>query len=73
MMLTREDFYAKTLVAQVKACKRFGYDEDCMNNALDTLYQAQDNGIMTRQEAKAVFGMISDYLFNMHIPSVFTK
>ena len=72
-MMTRADFYAKTLVAQVKACKRFGYDEDCMNNALDTLNQAQVNGIMTRQEAKAAFGMISDYLFNMRISSVFTK
>lgn len=73
MMLTREDFYAKTLVAQVKATKRFGYDDDCMNNALDTLEQAQANGIMTKKEAKAVISMISDYLFNMHIPSVFTK
>lgn len=73
MMLTREDFYAKTLVAQVKATKRFGYDEDCMYNALDTLDQAQVKGIMTRKEAKAVIGMISDYLFNMHIPSAFLK
>lgn len=73
MMLTRELFYAKTLVAQVKATKRFGYDEDCMNNALDTLNQAQANGLMTRQEVKAVFGMISDYLFNMRIPAAFMK
>lgn len=72
-MLTRELFYAKTLVAQVKAAKRFGYDEDCMNNALDTLHQAQAKGIMTKKEAKAVISMISDYLFNMRIPSVFTK
>lgn len=73
MMLTRELFYAKTLVAQVKAAKRFNYDEDCINNALDTLDQAQDNGIMTKKEAKAVISMISDYLFNMRIPSAFTK
>lgn len=73
MMLTRDLFYAKTLVAQVKAVKRFNYDEDCMNNALDTLEQAQAKGIMTKKEAKAVISMISDYLFNIRIPSVFTK
>lgn len=73
MMLTRELFYAKTLVAQVKATKRFGYNEDCMYNALDTLDQAQAKGIMTKKEAKAVISMISDYLFNMRIPAVFTK
>lgn len=73
MMLTREDFYAKTLVAQVKAAKRFNYDENCINNALDTLNQAQDKGVATKQDAKAAINMISDYLFNMRIPSVFTK
>lgn len=73
MMLNRELFYAKTLVAQVKAAKRFNYDEDCINNALDTLNQAQDKGVATKQEAKAAINMISDYLFNMRIPSVFTR
>ena len=72
-MLTRDLFYAKTLVAQVKAAKRFNYDEDCINNALDTLNQAQDKGVATKQEAKAAINMISDYLFNLSIPSVFTK
>lgn len=72
-MLTHELFYAKTLVSQVKAAKRFNYDENCINNALDTLNQAQDKGVATKQEAKAAINMISDYLFNMHIPSVFTK
>lgn len=72
-MLTRDLFYAKTLVAQVKAAKRFNYDEDCINNALDTLNQAQDKGVATKQEAKAAINMISDYLFNMRIPSAFTR
>lgn len=73
MMLNRELFYAKTLVAQVKAAKRFNYDEDCINNALDTLNQAQDKGVATKQEVKAAISMISDYLFNMRIPSVFMQ
>ena len=72
-MLTRELFYAKTLVAQVKAAKRFNYDEDCINNALDTLNQAQDKGVATKQDVKVAINMISDYLFNMRIPSVFTR
>ena len=73
MMLTREDFYAKTLVAQVKAAKRFNYDENCVNNALDTLNQAVDKGVITNEESIHVVDMISDYLFNLRIPSVFTK
>lgn len=73
MMLTHDLFYAKTLVAQVKAAKRFNYDEDCINNALDTLNQAQDKGVATKQEVKAAINMISDYLFNMRIPSVFMQ
>ena len=73
MMLTRELFYAKTLVAQVKAAKRFNYDENCVNNALDTLNQAVDKGVTTNEELIHVVDMISDYLFNMRIPSVFTK
>ena len=73
MMLTRELFYAKTLVAQVKAAKRFNYDENCVNNALDTLNQAVDKGVITNEESIHVVDMISDYLFNMRIPSVFTK
>lgn len=72
-MLTRELFYAKTLVAQVKAAKRFNYDENCVNNALDTLNQAIDKGVTTKEESIHVVDMISDYLFNMRIPSVFTK
>ena len=73
MMLTREDFYAKTLVAQVKAAKRFNYDESCVNNALDTLNQAVDKGVITNEESIHVVDMISDYLFNLRIPSVFTR
>ena len=73
MMLTREDFYAKTLVAQVKAAKRFNYDENCVNNALDTLNQAVDKGVITNEESIHVVDMISDYLFNLRIPAVFTK
>ena len=73
MMLTREDFYAKTLVAQVKAAKRFNYDENCVNNALDTLNQAVDKGVINNEESIHVVDMISDYLFNLRIPSVFTK
>ena len=66
-MLTREFFYAKTLVVQVKATKRFGYDEDCMNNALDTLEQARKLGIVSFGESQKVILMMSDYLFNTHI------
>lgn len=72
-MLTRELFYAKTLVAQVKAAKRFNYDENCVNNALDTLNQAVDKGVTTNEESIHVVDMISDYLFNLQIPSVFAK
>lgn len=67
MMLTREDFYAKTLVAQVKAAKRFNYDENCVNNALDTLNQAVDKGVITNEESIHAVDMISDYLFNLRI------
>lgn len=67
MMLTRELFYAKTLVAQVKAVKRFNYDENCVNNALDTLQQARKFGIASREEEQKVIQMMSDYLFNTHI------
>ena len=73
MMLTRELFYAKTLVAQVKAAKRFNYDENCVNNAIDTLNQAVDKGVITNEESIHVVDMISDYLFNMRIMSVFIK
>lgn len=72
-MLTHELFYAKTLVAQVKAAKRFNYNENCVNNALDTLYQAIDKGVTTKEESIHVVDMISDYLFNMYIPSAFTR
>ncbi len=71
--MTHSDFYAKTLVAQVKAAKRFNYDENCVNNALDTLNQAVDKGVITNEESIHAVDMISDYLFNMRIPSVFTR
>lgn len=73
MMFIRELFYAKTLVAQVKAAKRFNYDENCVNNAFDTLNQAVDKGVITNEESIHVVDMISDYLFNLRIPSVFTR
>lgn len=66
-MLTREDFYAKTFVAQVKACKRFDYDENLLSNALDTLQQARKLGIVSYGESQKVIQMMSDYLFNTHI------
>ena len=72
-MMTHEDFYAKTLVAQVKACKRFGFQEDLIYNALDTLEQARKQGIITLHESNLTLDVISDYLFNMHIPSVFVR
>lgn len=71
-MLTHDLFLAKTFVAQVKAAKRFNYDESCVNNALDTLNQAVDKGVITNEESIHVIDMISDYLFNLSIPSVFT-
>ena len=66
-MLTREDFYAKTFVAQVKACKRFDFDENLLYNALDTLQQARKLGIVSYGESQKVIQMMSDYLFNTHI------
>ena len=71
--MTHSDFLAKTLAAQVKAAKRFNYDESCFNNALDTLNQAVDKGVITNEESSHVVDMISDYLFNLRIPPVFTK
>lgn len=67
MMLTRELFYAITFVAQVKACKRFDYDEDLLCNALDTLQQARKFGIASREEEQKAIQMMSDYLFNTRI------
>ena len=67
MMLTREDFYAKTFVAQVKACKRFDYDADLLSNALDTLQQARNIGIVNHDEEITAIDMVSDYFFNTHI------
>ena len=66
-MMTRGDFYAKTLVAQVKACKRFDFDENLLYNALDTLQQARKLGIVSYGESQKVIQMMSDYLFNTHI------
>ena len=71
--MARALFYETTLAAQVKATKRFGYEEDCMNNALDTLEQARKKGVITLHESNMTLNMISDYLFNMRIPTVFTK
>ena len=72
-MMTHEDFYAKTLVAQVKDSNRFGFQEDLMYNALDTLEQARKQGIITLHESNLTLYVISAYLFNMHIPSVFVR
>lgn len=66
-MLTHEDFYAKTFVAQVKACKRFDYDENLLSNALDTLQQARNLGIVDHDEEITAIDMVSDYFFNTHI------
>lgn len=66
-MMTREDFYAKTFVAQVKACKRFDYDEDLLNNAFDTLQQARNLDIVNHDEEMNVINMVSYYFFNTHI------
>ena len=49
MMLTREDFYAKTFVAQAKGYKRFRI-EGMYYSALDTLRHAYYNKIITRAE-----------------------
>ena len=66
-MLTHDDFYAKTLVAQVKAYKRFDYNDYILYNALDTLQQARKLGIVSYGESQKVIHMMSDYLFNTHI------
>ena len=66
-MMTRGDFYAKTLVAQVKACKRFGYDDELLNNALDTLQQARKLCIVSFGQGEKAHRMISDYLFDTHM------
>lgn len=65
-MLTHDDFYAKTFVAQVKACKRFDYDENLLSNALDTLQQARNLGIVNHDEEITAIDMVSDYFFNTH-------
>lgn len=65
-MMTRELFYAKTLVAQVKAYKRFDNDA-LLYNALDTLEQARKLEIVSFGESQKVICMMSDYLFNTHI------
>ena len=67
MMLTHELFYAKTFVAQVKACKRFDYAENLLNNALDTLQQARNIGIVNHDEEMNAINMVSEYFFNTHI------
>ena len=63
-MLAREDFYSKTLVAQMKAYKRFDYKEDLLNNALDTLQQAMELGIVSIDETLKALTMMHDYMFN---------
>ena len=65
-MMTRGDFYAKTLVAQVKAYKRFG-DYELLYNALDTLQQARKLCIVSFGESEKALLMISDYLFDTHM------
>lgn len=65
-MMTRGDFYAKTLVAQVKAYKRFG-DDELLYNALDTLQQARKLYIVSFGESEKVLLMISDYLFDTNM------
>lgn len=65
--MTRADFYSKTLVAQVKACKRFDFDENLLYNALDTLQQARKLCIISHDDGMKVISMVSDYLFNTHI------
>ena len=72
-MTTHEDVYEKTLVAQVKACKRLEFKEKLMYNALDTLEQLRKLGLITFHESNLTLDVISDYLFNMHIPSVFVR
>ena len=64
MMLTREDFYSKTLVAQMKAYKRFDYDVNLLYNALDTLQQASELDIVSIDETLKVLTMMHDYMFN---------
>ena len=64
--MTHSDFLAKTLVAQVKAYKRFGNDE-LLYNALDTLQQARKLCIVSFGESEKALLMISDYLFDTHI------
>ena len=65
--MTRADFYAKTLVAQVKACKRFDFDENLLYNALDTLQQVRKLCIISHDDGVKVISMVFDYLFNTHI------
>ena len=65
--MTHSDFLAKTFVAQVKACKRFDYDENLLNNALDTLQQARNIGIVNHDEEMNAINMVSYYFFNTHI------
>ena len=66
MMLTRELFYAKTLVAQVKAYKRFG-DDALLYNAFDTLQQTRKLYIVSFGESQKVLLMMSDYLLGTRI------
>ena len=65
--MTRADFYAKTLVAQVKACKRFDFDENLLYNALDTLQQVRKLCIISHDDGVKVISMVFDYLFNTYI------
>ena len=65
--MTRADFYAKTLVAQVKACKRFDFDENLLYNALDTLQQVRKLCIISHDDGVKASSMVFDYLFNTHI------
>ena len=62
MMLTREDFYAKTFVAQVKAYKRFRI-EDMYYFALDTLNRAYDDKIVTRSEWNEAYEYFQNFIY----------
>ena len=65
-MMKSAEFYAKTLVAQVKAYKRFG-DDELLYNAFDTLQQARKLCIVSFGQSEKALLMISDYLFDTRL------
>lgn len=62
MMLTREDFYAKTFVAQAKGYKRFRV-EGMYYSALDTLNHAYDDKIITRSEWNEAYEHFQNFIY----------